>query len=140
MLQQRFRKMPWWQKSDESWRVYRIFEMINLTKPQPTNLTFNFLTKKVKHGLRLIIWLMMSSYLACQWFWKSFWSIYYTSDYASPGFAGFCYKAPRKTEFWLFLAFFGSFWRIFLPICILGQFVITPYSNIFWSVQSFRRR
>ena len=47
------------------------------------------------------------------------------------------YMAPwtdwRFLPFWHFLA---TFW----PILILGQFVISPYSNIFWLVQRFRRR
>ena len=39
----------------------------------------------------------------------------YTSDCASPGFsfAGLRYMAPRKTEFWLFLAFFALFGQLF---------------------------
>ena len=30
-----------------------------------------------------------------------------------------------------FFAILAIFWRFFWPILILGQFVITPYSNIF---------
>ena len=41
------------------------------------------------------------------------------------------------------LALFGIFWHflanLFLPILILGQFVTTPYSNIFWLVHRFIR-
>ena len=46
----------------------------------------------------------------------------------------------RWNVFWLFLAFFGTFLAIVWPILILGQFVITPYSNIFCLVQRFRSR
>ena len=54
-----------------------------------------------------------------------------TSDYATSGFAELRYIAPwtdwRLLPFW---QLFCDFW----PILILGQFVITPYSDIFdWS-------
>ncbi len=47
---------------------------------------------------------------------------------ASPGFATW-----RWGGFGVFCHFgdFGDFLAIFWPILILGQFVITPYSNIF---------
>ena len=40
----------------------------------------------------------------------------------------------RGNAFWLLLAFFGTFWQLLWPIFIPGQFVISPYSNIFWLV------
>ena len=37
---------------------------------------------------------------------------------------------------WLaFFYHFGNFLVIFRPILIIGEFLITPYSNIFWLVQ-----
>ena len=54
------------------------------------------------------------------------------SDYASPGFARLRYMAPLEVlAFFAILAILATFWRFFWPILILGQFVITPYSNIF---------
>ena len=40
----------------------------------------------------------------------------------------------RGNAFWLLLKFFGTFWQLLWPIFIPGQFVISPYSNIFWLV------
>ena len=64
--------------------------------------------------------------------------ICFTSDYDSPGYAGLRYMAHWR--FWRFLPFWrlfanlailATFWRFFWLILILGQFVITPYSDIF---------
>ena len=54
-----------------------------------------------------------------------------TSDYASPGFA--TYMAPGPGLICIFCQFgdFGDFLATFWLILILGQFVITPCSDIF---------
>ena len=61
-----------------------------------------------------------------------------TSDYASPGFAGLRYMAHWRfwhfSPFWLLFAnlpFLATFWQFFWLILILGQFAITPFSDIF---------
>ena len=42
--------------------------------------------------------------------------------------------AVDRLAFFAILVIFATFWRMFLPILILRQFVITPYNNIFdWS-------
>ena len=78
-----------------------------------------------------------------------------TSDYALPGFAGLRYMAPRKTEFWLFLAFFGTFCHFGKilpnPVALFGHINFTDHvstslnsfltvlirKNVFWLFLAF---
>ena len=56
------------------------------------------------------------------------------TDHGSTSLNSFLTVLRRRNTFWLFLAFFGIFWQLLWPIFIPGQFVISPYSNIFWLV------
>ena len=56
------------------------------------------------------------------------------TDYGSTSLNSFLTVLKSRNTFWLFFAFFGTFWKLLWPIFIPGQFVISPYSNIFWLV------